>query len=1018
MLNLLLPLFSGSVPQTVVIPPNVATITLAPTNPGNLGLAPASWTTHVTTTGGLTQVKWMVGINGAKTIEFARTSNLVSVPSYNHGDVINFTGYGTGFTLTKDSAGTNRFLASGSSGSTSFNIGTETSVAAVRFTENGGGGTGTLTYTIVNLVNNQIDIQATFNRAGDSLIVKSIDETVSAVTTGVTFGGVGTKSITITPHNPGDLVTAPANWTTRVNAVGLDQVQWTVRHVSTPTVPSTGSGLVRGRPVFQNNSIRSDTGSLLRGVTFALDGPGEIATNYSNTRSNWQKFRDLKFNLVRMPFALSYYGIALSTQLPYMDAMVAHAGATGMYVMFMYDNNYGVKAFDECFSVWPTICDRYKNNTNVLFEMGNEWVWGADEWSTSELNQVGDLYTAMHNAAPNSFIGCLMLSSMENTNAAVSAMNTVRNRAGAANFNKAFIATHAYGPDSDPAGHAQTIKNSYPIMMTETTYTGSDGQDDPVNKMPQLDSVGCAWIVLNPRFGEVSDPSSPFGDAEDSLTDRIIPEWHSNGFDWTQDALSNTGGGNPTPTPTETFAVVNLVNQTTQLTANFTTVGDTLVVKSIDGTVQDISGAVSFSGVVIPTDPGPQPGGQTLSMNPLNPGDLGTPPKTWETVVTATGMSSFEWVVRGPSDPSAFNWAVANLVNGKVTLRPTFTEAGQYLAISTPDNSVRQISGLVSFGGGVVTPPGGGGGGGVPTTSDYVFANNFVKDLTMGVNLERGTSWGASAAYFNKLKNDGSLTHIKIYVPTRPEWGTYVDENGLNGLADTIQTIISTGMKVILGCCDVLSFDALNTQEMKDYVDLVARVMAARNIDPRYFCIGPWGEMAEWDTLSRVFDNGPINPLRRYYQDLLRGHFPNHIIVSAGTSWSAFEGMIDPSFEVYEDKRTIYEWHSYQYYGREIGPWADAQSQIMDWKTAHGVVTFGGEVAEAGETGGLEQGNLPPMITSVSRGIWRERPMIWAVTGGGYFRLNNESNYDLEPNIAAAFREANTYIRSQPDFGT
>src|SRR5690349_24630033 len=117
MLNLLLPFFSGSVPQQVVVPPSA--ITLNPTDPGDLGTAPATWATRVTATG-LTQVKWTVGIPGAKTIQFVRTSAGTSVPGYNHGDVINFSGYGSNFSLTKDASGPNRFLVSGGLGSTSF----------------------------------------------------------------------------------------------------------------------------------------------------------------------------------------------------------------------------------------------------------------------------------------------------------------------------------------------------------------------------------------------------------------------------------------------------------------------------------------------------------------------------------------------------------------------------------------------------------------------------------------------------------------------------------------------------------------------------------------------------------------------------------------------------------------------------------------------------------------------------------------------------------------------------------
>jgi hypothetical protein len=78
MLNLLIPFF-GNVPPPK--PPVVAALALSPANPGDLGLAPATWTTRITATGGLTQVKWAVMVPGAKSIDFDRIAFLLLVRS-------------------------------------------------------------------------------------------------------------------------------------------------------------------------------------------------------------------------------------------------------------------------------------------------------------------------------------------------------------------------------------------------------------------------------------------------------------------------------------------------------------------------------------------------------------------------------------------------------------------------------------------------------------------------------------------------------------------------------------------------------------------------------------------------------------------------------------------------------------------------------------------------------------------------------------------------------------------------
>lgn len=203
-------------------------ITLSPHDPGDLGTVPKGWSTQVSAPT-LSQVKWRVGIDGAKTINFAfGTPGQTAVPNYNHGDVVNFTGYGTGFTLVKDVSGPNTFLASGSSGSTLVIIGTETAVSSVRYTVAGSGGTGPIAYTVISLISGVATINATFAIAGDSLVVKSLDEAAGDTSGAVLFSGSTTPSITLAPHSPGDLGAAPANWTTTANVLNLNQIKWAV----------------------------------------------------------------------------------------------------------------------------------------------------------------------------------------------------------------------------------------------------------------------------------------------------------------------------------------------------------------------------------------------------------------------------------------------------------------------------------------------------------------------------------------------------------------------------------------------------------------------------------------------------------------------------------------------------------------------------------------------------------------------------------------------------------------------
>lgn len=674
-LDLMLPLF-GLVPPPA--PPVTSTITLSPADPGDLGTAPANWTTHVTATGGLTQVKWRVGIPGAKTIVFPMgVPNNTTVPGYNHGDVINFTGYGTGFTIAKDASGPNAFFVQGSLGFDTFNIGTETSVADIRYTVDGAGGTGALTYTLVNLTAGQADIIATFTRAGDRLIVKDTGETTGFDSGPVAFNGVASRSIALTPHDPGDLGTPPVNWTTRVNAVGMTQVQWIV-----------------------------------------LD-------------QNWVGRRNL--------------------------------------------------------------------------------------------------------------------------------------------------------------------------------------------------------------------------------------------------------------------VVTNLVNGTALITCDFVKVGERLVVQSLDATVEDVSGQVAFSGVVT-----------SISLSPQNPGNLGTAPANWNTTVTTTGLPQVKWAVMNADGSFVGNWTTVNVssIVNSVAITAQFTAPGQSLVVRSLNDQRTAQSGAVSFG----TVVGG---------NDLQFANDFVKNLTMGANLERGTAVPAPVSYFQQLRVDGQITHLRLYTPSRLDWGPPVSESRVNQFADTIQNAIAAGLKILFECTDVIDLDQAQNPTIIDFVDMCCRVFSARNIDPRMMAFGSINEMADWTN-----DNTNYNPIRRMYYEMIRGYFPNHIVLTSSASWSAWEAMVDPSLEVFPDKRVIYKWNSYPWNADDPNAMADIQAAIDDFKNIHNVVTINGELGKDGGSGGLPPEVQPSVIYASSRGAWRERITMWAITGGSFFRLNNDTDNNLRPDTAAAYRDADNYIRSQPGFGT
>lgn len=669
----------GNVPS--VAPPQETLINLDPADPGDLGVTPQVWNTQVDAPT-LSQVKWLVGIEGAKTIAFPfNATDNNTVPGYNHGDTINFTGYGTGFTLTKDSSGPYNFFAQGSNGSDIFTIGTETRVQDVRYTIDGAGGTGPVAYTLLNLTDGKGSIAATFDRPGDRLIVKNTDETSTTNSGAAIFSGVAVRRITLSPQNPGDLGTAPANWTTNVGTIGLADVKWSV-----------------------------------------FDG-------------NW---------------------------------------------------------------------------------------------------------------AP-----------------------------------------------------------------------------------------------------------------------RTSPTWKA----------------------------VKPVNGAYVLTVPFVAAGDKLMVKSLDETVEVVSGDVAFSQVA-----------RTITLSPQNPGDLGTAPKNWTTTATVGGMAQVKWAVFDTNFNARAAWTVAPVSGGTTSITANFIAAGDRLVVKSEDDAIEAISGQVLFNTVPATP-----------TTDTTFRNDFIKNMTVGINIERNTSIGLSQAYYTKLKSDSNATWIRLFAPRKPPMGGWGTDADFQNFITSSRNAIAAGFSVLLALTDVLEPNDVEDSGCRPHIQRCARLLAAANLDPRKFMVNPINECA-------YMTNDYWRPFVERFCGDLRAELPNHLLGASGANWSDPFVLVDGKFTPLADKRVLYEWHSYPWEGEKLFEAQKIQTSISAWETANNVRCFGGEYGKNQQQSlgneGVKQQYIPGAIDAASRGCGQQRPMFWTITNGAWWRMNNSNNLDLTPAIATALKAGDAHIRAQSYFGT
>ena len=376
------------------------------------------------------------------------------------------------------------------------------------------------------------------------------------------------------------------------------------------------SSTQRGRPQIAAGTVKSDIGTMLRGATFALDEIGSTASNYTKNLANWQLMRNQNLNIIRLPFSLSYAGVSLSAQLAEMDVAVAHAAATGMYVMPMYDWDYGQSNYSEMLTAWPVIAARYKDATHVLFEMQNEPHWNASEHTSGELDSIAAVYAAMRTAAPNTLIGLLTPASVDTSAGILSAASGLVSR-GVDIGTKAFLSFHAYGSYSRTS--IQQIKAARPVLLTETTSAGPNNNFPPNNEefiLAEMETLGISWIVLSPRFGEIRDANTPYSNDQTTLTDRVLPNVRAAGYTWTQDPLTvtnpPTGGGEPevlsVTGPTGTGVVGTPITMTVTA-VNTTTVNWVAVSSTWTWYTGDAQLTLNGSGVA------------TFQWTPRNPGD-------------------------------------------------------------------------------------------------------------------------------------------------------------------------------------------------------------------------------------------------------------------------------------------------------------------------------------------------------------------------------------------------------------
>jgi hypothetical protein len=303
--------------------------------------------------------------------------------------------------------------------------------------------------------------------------------------------------------------------------------------------------------------------------------------------------------------------------------------------------------------------------------------------------------------------------------------------------------------------------------------------------------------------------------------------------------------------------------------------------------------------------------------------------------------------------------------------------------------------------GGDPTPPS------PPASGDLAAAQEFVRPLVLGVNVERGWAWSVPGgdSYWSYLKNTVGATHVRLFYPWRPS--VVMGGGGANNappseqqfgrILDASEQAIKAGLKVFLDCTDVMGtedFSGSNGDETETEIRNCASWVAARGFDPTMIAVGPVNEWAGGD------DNTTYNATRQHYQDVLRDALGGYVLTTGPGYWKSRDWLYDPShkFQAFDDLRVIYEWHEYS--TLDAAGWQSEEAKLAGWREKNG-----GRPTVCGEAGPGYWGDQvngaaldyapsawPGLFGQMLPNIAAEAPSIWAVTYGGSYRINKSGD--------------------------
>lgn len=281
-------------------------------------------------------------------------------------------------------------------------------------------------------------------------------------------------------------------------------------------------------------TLRDQHGNRMRGTPMTLGKPLRESVAHATDIENWKNLTALGLNTVRVCWVDPWYRRhnedywSVQEVLPYLDACVENATATGINLIVNY-HNVGEyeheKGYGQMEEFWLAVASRYKDNPLVYYEINNEQAWYVEDYTDPAFMETMErVYTQVRQDAPERHIIFFSFHSLSLDYTAILEAYTW------IDWDITTVGFHLYGWEKgdrkEEEAHLLELIQNYRTICTEWDYPErydyiKEFFDHRVNAQA-LEALGISW----------TDWSDWHDNSRDFIQNILIPDAEERGYQW------------------------------------------------------------------------------------------------------------------------------------------------------------------------------------------------------------------------------------------------------------------------------------------------------------------------------------------------------------------------------------------------------------------------------------------------------------------------------------------------------